>query len=117
MEDQRSDFPANRREPGSTRERPSFRHQAPMPAKQRRWRHDKGSPTYAREELAGRCEEDPVGPRHRRAAGLSTEDGEFVLKHDDFQLLKIVRPNAQGRKLPRPPKHQITDRENTKPSW
>jgi hypothetical protein len=49
--------------------------------------------------LAGRREEEPVGPRHRRTAGSSPEDGEFVPKHDDFQLLEIVRPKAQGRKL------------------
>ena len=32
-------------------------------------------------------------------------------KHDDFQLLEIVRPNAQDRKLQNPPKHHVTERE------
>jgi len=80
-----------------------------MPAKQRRWRHDEGSPACLREEPAGRREEEPVGPRHRRTTGSAPEDGEFVPKHDDFQFLKIVRPNAQGRKLQNPPKHQIRE--------
>jgi hypothetical protein len=29
-------------------------------------------------------------------AGASPEDGELVPKHDDFQLLEIGRPTAQG---------------------
>jgi hypothetical protein len=56
----------------------------------------------------------PVGPRHRRTAGSSPEDGEFVAKHDDFQFLEIVRPKAQGRQLQTPAKHQVSER-NTKP--
>lgn len=60
---------------------------------------------------AGGRENEPVGPHHRRTAGSSPEDGEFVPKHDDFQVLEIVRPKAQGRKLRDPPKHYVTERE------
>jgi hypothetical protein len=61
----------------------------------------------------GGCrEEEPVGPRHRRTAG-SSQDGEFMPKHDDFQLFEIVRPNAQGRELEHPPKYYVTERRNT----
>ena len=91
--------------------RPSLRHQAPMPAQQRRRRHDEGWPACAREEPAGRREEEPVGPRQRRTAGSSPQDGKFVPKHDDFEFLEIVRPNAQGRKLQSSPKYQIKERE------
>jgi len=35
----------------------------------------------------------------RRTAGSSPKDGEFVPKHDDFQILEIIRPKAQGSKL------------------
>ena len=38
-------------------------------------------------------------------------------KHDDFQLLEIVRPKAQSSKLPNPPKHQITEREKHEAEW
>ena len=71
----------------------------------------KGPPACARQEPASSREEEPVGPRHRRTAGSSPEDGEFVPKHDDFQLLEIVRPKAPGSKLQNPPKHHVTERE------
>jgi hypothetical protein len=38
----------------------------------------------------------PVGSCHRRTVDLSSEHGEFVPKHHDFQLLEIGRPQAQG---------------------
>jgi hypothetical protein len=82
-----------------------------MPAQQRCWRHDEGLPACAREEPAGRREEESVGRRQRRTAGSSPQDGEFVPKHDDFELLEIVRPNVQGRKLQYAPKHHIAERE------
>jgi hypothetical protein len=91
-EDQRSDLPANRRAPGLTRLRPQLRDQAAMPPKQGRRRHDEGTPAGAREDSAGRPEEDPVGPRHRRTTGSSPEDAEFVPQHDDFQILELPRP-------------------------
>ena len=55
-----------------------------------------------------RCcrEEEPIGPRHRLTAGPSPEDGEFVSKHNDLQLLEIVRPKAPGRNLP--PRNRVT---------
>jgi hypothetical protein len=31
---------------------------------------------------------------HRRTAGWSPENGEFVPKHDDSQVLEIVRPKT-----------------------
>jgi hypothetical protein len=34
-----------------------------------------------------------------------------VPENHDFQLLELVRPNAQDRELQNPPKHQITERE------
>ena len=40
-----------------------------------------------------------------------SEDREFVPKHDDFQVLKIGRPNAEGSKLQNPSKRQVTERE------
>jgi hypothetical protein len=80
-----------------------------MPAKQRPRCDDEGPPACARQEPAGRREEEPVGPRHRRTAGSSPGDGEFVPKHDDFQLLEIVRPKAQGSKLQKTPKHHVTE--------
>ena len=85
--------------------------QAPMPAQQRRRRHDEGSPACAREEPAGRREEEPVGPRQRRTADSSPENGELVLKHDDLQLLEIVRPKPPRSKLQNLPKHHITEGE------
>jgi hypothetical protein len=79
-----------------------------MPAKQRPRCDDKG-PACTRQDPAGSREEEPVAPRQRRTAGSSPENGEFVPKHDDFQLLEIVRPKAPGSKLQNPPKHQITE--------
>jgi hypothetical protein len=110
-DNQRSDLTADRRAPGATRVRPPLRHQAPMPAKQRSRCDDEGPPACARQEPAGGREEKPVGPRHRRTAGSSPEDGEFVPKHDDFQFLEIVRSKAQGSKLQNPPKRHVTERE------
>jgi hypothetical protein len=80
-----------------------------MPAKQRRRCDDEGLPACARQEPAGRREEQPVGPRHRWTAGSSPEDAEFVPQHDDFQLLEIGGPKAQGRELQKPLKQHITD--------
>src|SRR5882672_12007681 len=82
-----------------------------MPAKQRPRCDDKGPPAGTRQKPAGSREEEPVAPRHRRTAGSSPEDAEFVPKHDDFQLLEIVRPKAPGSKLQNPPNHQITEGE------
>src|SRR6266446_8123486 len=82
-----------------------------MPRKEGRRRDDEGPPACARQEPAGRREEEPVGPRHRRTAGSSPEDGEFVPQHDDFQFLEIVRAKAQGSELKNPPKHHVTKRE------
>src|SRR6266849_3919827 len=113
-DDQRSDLTAERRAPGSTRVRPPLRHQAPMPAKQCPRCDDEGPPACARQEPAGGREEEPVGPRHRRTAGSSPEDGEFVPKHEDFQFLEIVRPKTQGSKQQNPSKHYVTEREEHK---
>jgi hypothetical protein len=82
-----------------------------MPAKQRCRCGDEGPPACARQEPASRRQEQPVGPCHRRTAGSSSEDGEFVPNHDDFQLLELVRPETQGSKLQNSPKQQVTDRE------
>ena len=30
---------------------------------------------------------------------------------DDFQLLELVRPNAQGRELEKPTKHHVAERD------
>jgi hypothetical protein len=60
---------------------------------------DEGPPACARQQTAGRREEEAVGPRYRRTAGSSPEDGELVPKRDDFQLFEIVRPKAQDSKL------------------
>jgi hypothetical protein len=65
-----------------------------------------------RQQPAGRCEEEPVGPRHQRTAGPPPEDGEFVPKHDDFQVLEIARPKAQSSELQNPAKHDVTERED-----
>jgi hypothetical protein len=98
-DNQRSDLAADRSAPRSTGVRPPLRHQAPMPAQQRPRCDDEGPPACARQETAGRRKEEAVGLRHHGPAGASPEDGEFVPKHDDFQLLEIVRPKAQGSKL------------------
>jgi hypothetical protein len=89
---QRPDLTAERRAPGSTRICPPLRNQASMPAKQCPRCDDEGPPACTRQEPADGREEEPVSPRHRRTAGSSPEDGEFVPKHDDFQLLEIGRP-------------------------
>jgi len=45
---------------------------------------------------AGCCrEEEPTGPHHRLTAGRSPEDGEFVSKKDDLQLLAIFDRRRQ----------------------
>ena len=68
-------------------------------------------PACARQEPAGGREKEPVRPRHGRTARSSPEDGEFVPKHDDFQVFKFVRPNTQGKELKKPPKHHVIKRE------
>jgi hypothetical protein len=82
-----------------------------MPAQEGPRRDDERRPAGARQEPAGGREEAPVGPRHRRTAGSSPEDSEFVPKHDDFQCLAIVRPKAQRRKLKHPAKSCVAERE------
>ena len=66
----------------------------------------------------------PAVENHRRARnlnwhakyGVSCRDNvEFVPKHDDFQVLKIARPDAQRKELKNPPKHQEQSERNTKP--
>jgi hypothetical protein len=34
-----------------------------------------------------------------------------VPQQDDFQVLEIVRPKAQGKELKNPPKYDVTERE------
>ena len=109
--DQRSNLTPNRRAAGSTRVRPTLRHQTPVPSQQRRRRDDEGPPACPRQQSAGRGEQEPVGPRHCWTAGLSAEDGEFVPQRDDFQILALVRPNPQGRELKNPAKHTVKQRE------
>jgi hypothetical protein len=109
--DESSDLRANRRATGLTRVCPTLRHQAAVPGKQGRRCDDEGPPACARQEPAGRRQDDPVGPCQRRAAGSSPEDGEFVPQHDDFQFLEIVRANAQSNNLQNPSKHHVTKRE------
>ena len=70
----------------------------------------------ARQESTGRREKEPVGPRHRRTAGSSPQDGKFVPKHDNLQILKIGRPKPQGSKLQNPSTHHVTEREEHEPS-
>ncbi|SRR5712691_6140081 len=49
---------------------------------------------------------------HHATETIATEeDSEFVPKPDDFQLLKIIRPKAQGCKLQNPRKQHVTERE------
>jgi hypothetical protein len=82
-----------------------------MPAQEGPRRDDERRPAGARQEPAGGREEESVGQRHRRTAGSSSQDGEFMPKYDDFQFLEVVRPKAQGSKLQNPPKHHVTERE------
>jgi hypothetical protein len=43
--------------------------------------------------------------------GSSTEYGEFVPKHHDFEVLEIVRPKAQDRELQNLTKYRVTERQ------
>src|SRR5262249_51518456 len=54
----------------------------------------------------GRTDGQARGP-----AASASEDGKFVPQHDDFQVLEVVRPNAQDRKLQYPPKRHVAERE------
>jgi hypothetical protein len=93
----------------SARVRPTLRHESTLPPLQRRGRHEEGPPGDPRQESAGRREEEPVSPRHRRTTASSLEDREFVSQHDNFQILGRARPNAQSRELQDPAKHPVTE--------
>ena len=71
----------------------------------------KGPPVCARQQPAGRGQEDPVGPREQWPAGSSPEDGEFVTAHDDFQRIALVGATAESRQLKETPNHHITEGE------
>jgi hypothetical protein len=60
-----------------------------MPRKQRRRCNDEGPPAHARQEPAGRREEEPIDPRELRTVAASLEDRELMPQHDDFQLLEL----------------------------
>jgi hypothetical protein len=47
--------------------------------------------------------------------GFVAGGGEFVPKHDDFQVFEVVRSKMQGSDLKNPPKDDVTERENTNP--
>src|ERR1700730_3540503 len=82
-----------------------------MPGQQRRRCDEEGPPACAREEPAGCREKDPVGRCHPRTVRSSSEDGELMPQHDDFELLEIGRANAQGDELKHPAQHLVTERE------
>jgi hypothetical protein len=46
----------------------------------------------------------------------SPPDGEFVPKHDNFQVFEVVRSNVQDSELKNPPKNDLTEREDHEPS-
>jgi hypothetical protein len=82
-----------------------------MPATQCRWRDHERSPAIPREEPTRRREEEPVDRRQRGTPTLSTKNGEFVPKDDNFQLFEVVRPNAQGSELEKPTEDQVAERD------
>jgi hypothetical protein len=59
-----------------------------MPTEQGGRRDDERS--CAGQEAARRRQKQPVDCRHRWTGRLPTEDAEFVLQHDDFQLLEVA---------------------------
>src|SRR5262249_60611481 len=105
-----SNLTPQRRTTGGTRARPSLGDQAPMPAQQRRWRDDEPSPTGARQESAGGAEQQAVNRGDRRPPRCPTEDRELVPRHDDFEFLELVRPNAQNHEIEKPAKQPVAPR-------
>src|SRR5262245_66413754 len=81
-----------------------------MPAQQRRWRDDEPSPTGARQESAAGAEKQAVNRGDRRPPRCPTEDRELVPRHDDFEFLELVRPNAQNHEIEKPAKQPVAPR-------
>src|SRR5258706_4367202 len=42
-------------------------------------------------------------------------NGEFMPKDNDFQLLEVVRPHAQGGDLQKPTQHHVAERDKHDP--
>ena len=89
-EREQPDVAPNRTAAAPTCVRPALRDQPAMPSKQRRRRDEEGVPKVAREQSAGRAQEEPVdGPDDgpRRSA---PQDRELVPQHQDLELLEVM---------------------------
>src|SRR5262249_20991546 len=94
-ENECSNLTTHGRATSRARIRPALRYQVPMPSQQCRRCDNEGLPACTWQKSAGRGEENPINGSYRRPAGSAPEDRQFVPQHDDFQVLKLVRPSAQ----------------------
>jgi hypothetical protein len=70
-----------------------------MPAKQRRRCDDKRTPACSRQQTARGSEEDSIGSAQLGPSELAMRHRELVTKHDDLELLELIRREAQRREL------------------
>jgi hypothetical protein len=109
-QDQLSDLAADRWPTNLTRICPAPRDQPAVPAKQCRWRDDKGPPARSRQQPAGGSEEDSIGGPQRRPGDLAAQHRQLVAEHHDLQLFELLRTKTQRSELQNASKHEVAER-------
>ena len=85
------------------------RHELPVPAHERRWRHEESRPTLTREQSCERCEHSPIGGGVPGARDLATKYGELMTKHRDLDVL-LVWGRTDSKQLEQPSNEEEGDR-------
>ena len=92
--------------------RPLPPHELPVPAQERRRRHDERDPAFARDRSARHREEHPVhGPEPRRAAP-SLEDPELVAEDQDLEVFGGIIAAADPEESGQRPNDQAEDEQH-----
>jgi hypothetical protein len=64
-------------------------HELPVPAHERRWRHEEGGPLLTREQSCERCEHSTIGGGVPGARDLATKYGDLMTKHRDLDVFLV----------------------------
>jgi hypothetical protein len=81
-----------------------------VPAQQRVGPDEQRAPARAREEPAGRRQERSIRWPQLGPPCLATKDLELVARHDDLELLEVLRAKAQQDQREHPPQSEVEKR-------
>jgi len=83
-----------------------------VPAQQRRRLHTERRPQGPRQHAAERGKENPINRLKARTPDLTLQHPQLMAQNENFDLLRLLRPQAQDEQLEQAPQRPVDQREH-----